>query len=313
MKNTFVRHKTILLIIAVSIGIFCLYKVFVSFDWQLVRESLQKSNLYLLFFGSIFSIISYWFFRALRWRFLLTDKDVPISFWQIYLMTAVSVGISTITPFQSGEALKVEYLKKYGVNRFSGYGTFILERFLDLFVVVGLGLLGVSLSFNWEGLQNYLYIFAGCVGLGALLIILLTFLLPFPKLQPLKTWLQTRWKGKYQILQAFLLTLLSWLAVALGWHFALQSVSIEISFVQSISIVSLTTLLAILSFVPGSIGVSELSISSILVKMGTANSLAQTGAISIRLYALMILLLTLFHWLAMLNLTSKKEIVLESS
>jgi uncharacterized membrane protein YbhN (UPF0104 family) len=52
-----------------------------------------------------------------------------------------------------------------------------------------------------------------------------------------------------------------------------------------------------MSFVPGAVGVSEISISTILTKMGIENSLAQTGAIAVRGYALVILVLTLLHWL----------------
>lgn len=307
MKNTSNQKRNkIILLIALAIGIFCLYQIFVSYDWQLIWGSLQKSNFYLLICGSIISIVTYWFFRALRWQLLLANQDTKISFWQIYLITAVSVGISTITPFQSGEALKVEYLKKYGVDRFSGYGVFILERLLDLFVIVGLGILGISLGFDWQILQNYLYLFAGVLFFGGLLILFGIFYLPIAKFQPLRNWLKERWQSKFQVLSAFILTLLSWLAVIAGWHIALKSVSVEISFLQSITVVSLTTLLAILSFVPGAIGVSELSISSILVKMDVPNSLAQTGAISIRLYALMILLLILFHWLILLSRSPKK-------
>jgi len=46
------------------------------------------------------------------------------------------MSFAIITPLQSGEALKVEMLKKIGaLERVPGYGIFITERILDLITV----------------------------------------------------------------------------------------------------------------------------------------------------------------------------------
>ncbi len=65
-------------------------------------------------------------------------------------------------------------------------------------------------------------------------------------------------------------------------------------------------LLAIISFVPGAVGVSEIGITAILTRMGIESSLAQTGAIALRGYALTLLVLSLFHWI-ILKLFSTKS------
>ena len=305
MKNLTSKNNLLKILIAVLVSIFALYYLIIFFNWKEIIQSLQKANIFLFFIGSFSSLFLYFFFRGLRWYLLLQCEKLAVSFIALYLFNTIATGFSTIITLQSGEVLKVEYLKKYGANRFSGYGIFILERFLDLLVVVGLGIVGISLNFNWNILQNYLYIFAGVLFVIALLVVSGVFLLPFQQLQPLRDWLRVQWESKYSILLAFILTLLSWLAVSFGWYISLKSVSVDISILQSIVIVSLTTLLSIISFVPGAVGVSELSISTILIKMGISNSLAQTGAIAIRLYALVILVMTFFHWI-ILRLTSKK-------
>lgn len=288
------------------VGIICLYQVIFSYDWQNIGQALLKANFFILFCSSVISIISYWFFRAVRWKILLSNEQLEISFSRIYLITAVSVGFSTITPFQSGEALKVEFLKRYGAGRFSGYGIFLLERLQDLLVVVGLGIFGVAVNFNLQLIQNYLYFFAAGLLLGILIITTAILWLPFSLLQPFREWFKEIRQSKYIFLPSLLLTFLSWMAVVSGWHFALKSVEVEIEFISSMTIVSLTTLVTIISFVPGAIGVSELTISGILIKLGTPEALAQTGAIAVRLYTLVILVLTLIHWLILSFMTKNK-------
>jgi len=54
----------------------------------------------------------FWLFRALRWFVLLEASGIHIAFSRLYLVGAISVALAILTPLQSGEALKVEFLKK---------------------------------------------------------------------------------------------------------------------------------------------------------------------------------------------------------
>ena len=56
---------------------------------------------------------------------------------------------------------------------------------------------------------------------------------------------------------------------------------------------------------PGAIGVSEVSAANILMSFGFEKSLAQTGALVLRAYALVIILLALVH-LIFLNLSARR-------
>jgi uncharacterized membrane protein YbhN (UPF0104 family) len=306
VKNFLLKNKkTLLIVFVVTIAVVCLAKVLLEYQWGAIWQALQKSDFSLFLAGSIFSIIFYWLCRALRWQILLRGDGIVLPFWQIYLVTGVSVGSSTVTPFQSGEALKVEYLRKHGAGRLSGYTIFFLERLLDLLTVVGLGVLGVSLGFDFGIPHSYFYIFALVFVAIAAAMIAGVFHFPSERLNPVRVLLREKREQKWTLGAAAVLTVLSWLMVIIGWKIALSSVSIDINFLQASSVVSLTTLLVIMSFVPGAVGVSELGISTILTKMGIENSLAQTGAIAVRGYALMILGLTVLHWI-ILKILSKR-------
>lgn len=298
MKSFLLKNKkSILIIFVVIVGLACLTKVLFEYQWQSIWAALKNSNAPLLILGSSLSIIFYWLCRALRWQVLLKAENTNLPFWQIYLVTAISVGSSTVTPFQSGEALKVEYLRKHGCGRLAGYAIFFIERLFDLLTVVGLGILGISFGFDFGIPQLYFYILAAALIIAFLTVVGIIFLFPSERLNPARNLLRKKGQQKWSLLLAATLTVFSWMMVILGWNAALKSVAIDINFLQASSVVSLTTLLAIISFVPGAVGVSEISIATILTKMGIALSVAQTGAIVVRVYALMILVWTLLHWI----------------
>lgn len=306
MKDFLLKNKkTILIVFVVTIAVVSVGKVLFEYQWRAIWEALQKSNFSLFLIGSIVSIIFYWLCRALRWQILLKSDGVSLPFWQIYLVTGVSVGSSTVTPFQSGEALKVEYLRKHGAGRLSGYTIFFLERLFDLLTVVGLGVFGVSLGFDFGIPHSYFYLFALLFIFVCAVIAAGIFLFPSERLNPIRNLIREKKNQKTAVISAAVLTVLSWLMVIFGWKVALASVSIDINFLQASSVVSLTTLLIIMSFVPGAVGVSEIGVSTILMKMGIESSLAQTGAIAVRGYALVILALTLLHWLILKTLSKK--------
>lgn len=302
MKNFLLRHKkTLLIVFVVTIAVACVGKVLTEYQWSAIWKALQKSDFSLFLVGTTISIIFYWLARALRWQILLKSDGVNLPFRQIYLVTSVSVGLSTITPFQSGEALKVEYLRKQGAQngRMSGYAIFLLERLLDLLTVVAMGILGVTFGFDFGVPNYYFYLFALFLIGGAAAGVIIIFKFPSARLDPIRALLRAKKQQKSAIFAAFLLSMISWMMVIVGWKIAFSSVSIDVNLLQTGSVVALTALLTIISFVPGAVGVSEVSVSTVLAKMGVETSVAQTGAIAIRGYALMILALTVAHWIVL--------------
>ena len=129
-------------------------------------------------------------------------------------------------------------------------------------------------------------------------------MIPDRRLLALRAWIVVRLRVQI-LLPAILLTIGSWLIIVLGWKLAVQSIGINLNLYQSLVFAALTTLIAIISFVPGAIGVSEISAANILTNFGYETSLAQTGAVVLRGYALMIILLALVH-LIFLNVRARR-------
>ena len=91
------------------------------------------------------AIIAFWTVRTLRWGLLLRGMQLKVPFVDLYLCSAVAFSVTVFTPFQSGELLKVELLKKHGyAGRLQGYSALLLERVVDLYAVVAIGVVAIT-------------------------------------------------------------------------------------------------------------------------------------------------------------------------
>lgn len=293
----FFTQKNILRIVLFSAGLLFAFYVIGSFNWGAIGEHLRKVNYFEFFLASALTLAAYFFFRTLRWRLLLKDENIEIPFGKLYLYNTISIGISTVTPFQAGEGIKVELLKKYGGKRLSGYTIFFLERVLDLITVSSLAIIGVLLGMDFGIGFDKTYTVAFLAAAISIAVIGCFFLMRLKIFQPVNDFLANFKNKKNHIYLAFGLTIVSWATIVLGWKLALSFFDIYIGYLQAAALVAITTLIAVLSLIPGAVGVSEISVSTLLAGMGIETDAAQAGAIAIRAYALVILVLTLLHWL----------------
>lgn len=237
------------------------------------------------------TILLFWFFRTLRWFVLLKASDIHINFFLLYVLLAMSVALALITPFQSGEAVKVELLKKtVPVERVPGYGIFFAERILDLLVVLLIAAFGMI--FGLSRFPDRTLTLALLLAVLIALAVLLAVVKRIPPstvigrlFQPLKDCIRD---GRV-LAAAVVLTICGWLSIALGWYASLRSVSIYLGFFETIVMTTTTTLIILFSLIPWGLGISEVGISSFLVYFNQDVPLAQAGALIIRGYALVAL------------------------
>ena len=251
---------------------------------------MQKADIVLFLSSSILTTLIFWFLRTLRWKVLLKNESLDVSFFKLYLYTAITVGFANFTPFQSGEALKVELFRKYGGTRLSGYNYFFLEKLFDLLVISTLAVFGVLYLFEFRP-GNHIQL--AIVGLVGFLITLTTaFIFTVKKYRAKLRSFQIDFS---KLLYAFFLTAASWTTMIVGWKYIFQSAAIDLTIFQTMAVISLTTVIGIVSFIPGAVGVSEISIAALLSQLGYETVTAQTGAMMIALYSLVILILSVVH------------------
>jgi uncharacterized membrane protein YbhN (UPF0104 family) len=187
-------------------------------------------------------------------------------------------------------------LRRHGyLQRLAGYSSFLVERVVDLFVVAMLALVGMVLQLKSAPYaQGFLY--------GALAMIVLAtvaggfLLFKIDMTGRVGEFLrELRGFGGRKLMSVVLLTLCCWITVAIGWQICLWSLPIEIGFQDAVALTSIMTVVNVLSMIPGALGISEAGIAQILTQFGHAPVAAQAGAILVRFYGLLIIVLGLAH------------------
>jgi uncharacterized membrane protein YbhN (UPF0104 family) len=268
-----------------------------TFEWGQLGQTLGAVNLLILIVGGGGSLVGYWALRTIRWRILLSRTDTHVPLIDLYLCTAVSLSFAMFTPLQSGEMLKIELLKKYGmVQRFPGYGSFLVERALDMVALLSVGCLSLLTTLDILPNRAYAYYILGCIVLLCLVGSIAIWKLRLrgrPQLL-LMTMRQCIGDARTLILVSGI-TCVSWASVAFSWQLFLYSAGINIGFVNALALMSVVSLISIASLIPGGVGISEVGSSTILMRFGLAASTAQAGAIVLRSLSLVAIALGAGH------------------
>ena len=235
--------------------------------------------------------------RALRWHILLRRTDTHVPLVDLYLCTAVALSFSLFTPLQSGEMIKVELLKKYGmIQRSPGYGSFLVERALDLITLLTIACVSLLTTLNILPNRAYAYGILACLALACLVgwIVLVRLQLKGRTQQLLEH--MRHCLGDFPtLLLVSAITCLSWASVAFSWQVFLYAGGIHLDFAQTLALMSIMALVGILSLIPGGLGVSEAGTSQLLMHFGCAAAVAQAGSIVLRSYSLVAIALGASH------------------
>lgn len=295
MKNI---KKIFSIAVSAAIFILCAYYVIGYFQWKAVWDLLLQADWKWMPLTVSVTIIFFWLFRALRWSVLLKAAGIEIPFCRLYFVSAIAVSLAILTPLQSGEALKVEFLKKTGgLERVPGYGIFMTERVMDLLVVMLIAVLSVFLGVFRFLNSGYIFMILAVMTAGFILFFMMIRRLSGENLigrffQPLRQCMKS-WK---LFLTICALTAVGWFCIVLGWYASLRSISVLIDLWQTTAMMTVTTLIGLLSLIPWSLGISEVSIASFLVYFKQEAALSQAGALMIRFYGMVTILLGVVHF-----------------
>jgi len=272
------------------------YYLLSRFHWREAFAALIEAHCFRLSLLIVIVHFAYILVRAWRWRTAVRASLPNVGLSQFYWITAVVVSLSILTPGHLGETLKVELMKRRGLlGRLPGIGAFAVERIMDLVMISSMGAIGLvfgNFAAPYPGLK------AGAAVLVALGLLALWGLLCLDPGGRTSLWLAQLRRGGSPTTWATmaLLTLLSWVLVAVNWQIALSAVQIHLTLSQVLLLISLVTIGGLLSFIPGGLGVAELVTTEVLINMGVVAVTAQAGALVLRAYSLIVVLFGLVHF-----------------
>lgn len=296
------------IVLPAAILLLCAAYVIHTFRWGEVLPVLGRANLWLLIGAAGALTLIYWLVRAVRLQVLLHAQGVRVPFLRLYLLNTLAVSFATVTPGQAGEMLKIEMLHGGGdVQRMPGYGAFLVERVLDMLLTV---LMLGSVILVVPGMLRPVLWFLGAGALGILVLgLVLAFAHRLPAgvgrfFQHIRA---TVADGRAFVL-ALLLTLVGWGIITVIWGVTLASVGVFLNGLQALALLSVTTIVNVASLVPGGVGVAEVSASKLLLLFGAGAISAQSGALILRIYSLLLLALGAGHYVVYRSLVSRTQI-----
>lgn len=267
------RQLLMLLIVVV-----CVAATLRLFDWHAVAQAISRMRLGLLFAGTLPLLFAIFSLRGLRWLVVLGIGVNRGRFWQSFCANGAAAGLATLTPFQSGEIIKIRLIPDQADAWRLGVSGFFVERILDLSSALGVGLCGLATHFGLAWLAP-----------AALLLPLLTGLLLVrlaphfhrlsPRLQPYTEAL----RHKQRILRASLLTIVMWMLYASLWWVVVLAIHVRLDFSEVCILLGGVMLAVVASMVPGGIGVAELGSRGIMLWLGASAADADATAIALRL------------------------------
>lgn len=303
-----VRAKLLTILLAMAVFIASAWYIAQGFEWHAAFQYLRGTDFLELILWIWVAHLAYICVRTWRWRILIKNINPDVTFMDLYMVTAITVSLAILTPGQLGEALKVELLRRRGlVSRLAGFGSFALERIMDMVVLCCMCLVGLVFGSGLEDSHPGFGIGVGGLTLGALLSLYL--LMRFQPGGRVARWLAEFRNGggsSAAWLKTAALTLVAWILIGIAWKISLLAIDISLSLPEIIWLISLVTLGTLLSFIPGGLGVAEVLTVEALMSTGVDPIPAQAGALILRAYAMIVVSYGATHllvWLGFLFLT----------
>ncbi len=291
-------RRNILISLAVTGFIYLGFSIYANFDD--VVSVFAKFNWALIPLLIFLSLMNY-FFRFLKWDYYLSILKVKIKkIDSVYIF--YSGLIMSVTPGKMGELLKSYLVKEITKVPISTTAPIILaERITDFVSLILITLFG-AYYFNY-GREIVL-----AVGIFFLLVLILIsykslalkIIALFEKISFIKKYIlyiHNAYESSYQMLRPLpllymtLLSLVSWSFECFGYHLILVNLHMEIGFLWAAFSYGFATIIGAISMLPGGLGVTEGSLTFMLVQNNYPKDLAVASTFIVRMVTL---------WLAVL-------------
>jgi uncharacterized protein (TIRG00374 family) len=253
--------------------------------------------------------------RVLKWNVLLED----VKYVKLFPVQAAGIAISNLTPGKIAEPSKALILKGInGVPVSKSLPTIIWERILDVSVLVVFSIMTLTAYGSRFFLWGILGIVLFAAFISAMLIVLyhknlamailkkLKRFQIFRKIPPnfIESFYATKIK-KPRIIASLIITFAAWTIDGAIFYMIFASLGQNITLLEILSIMSLSMIISIASFLPGGLGSFE-AVMTLILSFRLDASLALSGVLLSRLFTLWV---SLFIGFACLAYLSRKSLI----
>jgi glycosyltransferase 2 family protein len=261
--------------------------------------------------------------RAFRWRRLLAPiQHVPYPRALAYLL--IGYLANNVLPARLGELVRCHYLgDREGISRTTALGTVVVERVVDIAVVVAIAA-GAIVVLSVRGMVANAIIVGAAI--GVLLVVGLAVMIAahrLPGAERLATAV-ARWPrvgelarrlreglavaGRPRTLgEALVLTGIAWTASLLGFAAAGQAVGVQLTIGQAALLASGTALAAAIPSGPASLGTFELATVRIAAALGVAD--ARAFALALLVHATIVALTSVGGVVALVRIGWERDVL----
>jgi len=272
------------------IGLLILLFILTKLNFRTFVIQFKHIDLYLLC-TAIFLNLPLLFTKSKRWKIFLNTQKLSISTKKAFSIYLSSLYIGFITPGRLGEIIKAFYLKQDRVTSFSkGLSSAIMDRLLDLYLLILLGSFAVYYFFKGRGI-SFEFVFGTVIVLSLPIIILhpkflnLLTRFIFGKIVPIKfkdklnESFNEFSEGMNQIINPILLfgiflTVLSYSIFFFQCYLVARSMGLPISYIELALIMSIVNLITFIPISISGLGTREASMIFLFKTIGLSTEVA---------------------------------------
>ena len=285
--------KKILLSLIIAAIVYLTFTIYA--DYQKVISAFGEFNWMLLPILLFLSLLNY-FTRFFKWDYYLSVINVKIKKLDS-LSIFMSGLIMSITPGKIGELLKSYLVKEVTNDPISKTAPVIFaERITDFLSLLLIAIIG-AYTFDYGlkltlGITAFFIILIYIISNKKISLSILNYLERFSFITKYLTNIHHTYESSYQLLRPLplltmtIVSLIAWLFECLGYHLILLNFDINFGFLWASFSYAFAIIIGALSMLPGGLGVTEGSLTYLLVKKGVANNIAVTTTFIVRVVTL---------------------------
>ncbi|MFA5403572.1 MAG: lysylphosphatidylglycerol synthase transmembrane domain-containing protein [Ignavibacteria bacterium] len=289
--------KKILISITIGALVYLAFSIYADFD-RLISTFINFNWLWLPIILAL-SFLNY-IFRFFKWHYYIHILEIKLSYKTSFLIF-LSAFTMSVTPGKMGEVLKSYLLKEENGTPVSKSAPIVLaERLTDFVSIVLLCLLG-SIVFNYG---QTLIIIIGLVFIFAIIILsirnvslkIISFFENFRFLKKHIQKIHTAYESIYTMVRikpfviATVISLISWSFECIGFYLVINifsgSSDLQIGILPATFIYAFSTLIGAIAMLPGGVGITEVSLTGLLVFSKIPKDISVASTIMIRLSTL---------------------------